>query len=495
MGRNILIISLSIPLYLLFQNCGPDGKLQVDQNAQTSQNEAPPTQDNTPKAFVSTASNSLLSTNKPDPGTYCRVYDNANCQFASPNIQGTTIVSSTNIKLSNENCASYPSSFDFEDPAISYPAFKSDYFYLSRGIYRKCSLGSNNLPLPAAEMVEAHCSSTQDKVDVSLVKNLATQSMTLDVTYLSAAGVRSVKSNSVISKRQSGADLIYSSAQELFELTITTGQSQSAQGRLNIAIDNTPMSITLSCRYANVSTSLNVSKDLYLDSSWIDTAKLVGYWKLNDATAVENSQVADSSTFQSSGVLTTGADGLSKKGSGMLGGAFNFDGVNDTITVNDPANKHLDFYSRNFTYMVWVKVTSSAGNYDMPMWKGGSSAGNPGYDIELGINNWGANVSDGTRVFSATFGAETSFLGKWVHLTVKVDRTLNRLYTYVDGTMITATDITGLSDVVSPQPLKMGSSTTSYFFKGLFAEVAIWDTSLPDAKILEIFKRGKPKFY
>lgn len=495
MGRKVFFFSLSISLYFLFQNCGSDGVLRVGQDAQMSQTETPTPPDNTPKAFISSISSNSLNTNKPDIGTYCRVFDNASCQLASPNVQGTVVVSSTNIKLANENCASYPSSFDFVDPAVSYPAFKSNYFYLSRGIYGKCSLGANNLPLPATEMVEAHCTSAQDKIDVSIVKNLTNQSMSLDVTYLSATGIRSVKNNSVISKRQSGADLIYSSAQELFELTITPSQLQSAPGRLNIAIDNTPMSIILSCRYANVNTSLNVSKDLYLDSSWIDTSKLAGYWKLNDATAIENSQVADSSSHQSSGVLTTGADGLSKKGSGVLGGAFNFDGVNDTITVNDPANKHLDFYSRTFTYMVWVKVTSSAGNYDMPMWKGGGSAGTPGYDMELGLGNWGANIGDGTKIFNATFGAEASFLGRWVHLAVKVDRTLNRLYTYVDGTMVTATDITGLTDVVSPNPLKIGSSGTSYFFKGLFAELAIWDTGLTDAKILEIFKRGKPKFY
>ncbi len=136
MGRKVFFFSLSISLYFLFQNCGSDGVLRVGQDAQMSQTETPTPPDNTPKAFISSISSNSLNTNKPDIGTYCRVFDNASCQLASPNVQGTVVVSSTNIKLANENCASYPSSFDFVDPAVSYPAFKSNYFYLSSQNFR-----------------------------------------------------------------------------------------------------------------------------------------------------------------------------------------------------------------------------------------------------------------------------------------------------------------------------------------------------------------------
>ncbi|OQW50295.1 MAG: hypothetical protein A4S09_00435 [Proteobacteria bacterium SG_bin7] len=489
LGRTLFLIALSILLYTLFQNCNGDGVLRISSLADQVN------QESLPKSFISSVATNSFNNNKPEIGTYCRVFDNLNCQPATTNVQGTLTATSSLIKLNNDNCSSYPSTFDFADTVISYPVFKSDSFYLARGIFKKCNLDSGGLPVPPTEMVEAQCSSSQNKIDVSITKNLANQLLELNITYSGPAGVRSVKSNAPIIKYFSSSDIVYNSAQELFELKITRNQLQASQGSLNIVIDDVLMNVGVTCRYANSSPSLDVSKDLYLDASWIDVSKLAGYWKLNEANAQENSQIADSSAFKSAGVLVTGADGLNKKYSNVLGGAFNFDGVGDSITVNNPTDKHLDFYNRSFTYMVWVKVSASVGNYDMPISKGGASAGSSGYDMELGLGNWTANISDGTRIVNATFGTEASFLGRWVHLGVKVDRTLNRLYTYVDGAMVNAVDITGLGNILNSGPLKIGSGSNAYPFKGLFAEVTIWDTGLADSKILEIFKRQRAKFY
>lgn len=97
---------------------------------------------------------------------------------------------------------------------------------------------------------------------------------------------------------------------------------------------------------------------------------LVGHWKLNESsgpTAVDSSSSGNNGTFTNSPTPTTG----------QVAGALEFSGdtgataTNDRVNIPDPASGVLDFGTSSFSYGMWVYATGSAGNYDMPLSKGG----------------------------------------------------------------------------------------------------------------------------
>lgn len=233
-----------------------------------------------------------------------------------------------------------------------------------------------------------------------------------------------------------------------------------------------------------------------LDPEWIDTSRLVGYWKFDEGASSQGMAILDSSALKHSGVLETNSDGLPKFDNLLVrdGHALYLDGVDDFVQIPEPLDGHLNFGTKSFSYMVSVKVDVSAGSWDMPLWKGGNSANDPGYDIELGINKWAAFVSDGTSLFEVEFGNESEFLGKWVHLAVVVDRAAGQLRGYVNGVLKISRDISSLGSVTTTQNLKLGSSQGDNFFKGLMDDVAIWKTSLSDSEVLTIYQHIKLKY-
>ncbi len=235
--------------------------------------------------------------------------------------------------------------------------------------------------------------------------------------------------------------------------------------------------------------------DLEIHPAWIDTTRLAGYWKLDDVVTGDGTTISDSSAYSYWGLAKTGNDGLSKSDTPVkYGRAFYFDGIDDSITIANPTDKHLDFNTHSFSYMLWVKVTSSVGLWDMPIWKGGNSAAIPGYDMELGTTVWAAYVSDGLKIFNVEFGKESDFLGRWVHLAVVVDRTQKKLLGYVNGSLTSASDISTLGNVNSTQELKIGTDPNNTNFKGAIDDVAIWNTVLSSNEVAEIYKRTRWKF-
>jgi hypothetical protein len=174
---------------------------------------------------------------------------------------------------------------------------------------------------------------------------------------------------------------------------------------------------------------------------------------------------------------------------GKVGKAGNFNGTDDSITIGDPSNGTLDFGTGSFTYSLWVNVPASAGTSDMPWYKGGSTATNPGYDMELGTGDWQANVSDGSTIKVASFGTET--LNQWIFLTAVVDRTNNKLYAYRNGILIgNGTNISGLGSLSNSVAAVM--SFTGYRFKGLLDNVRIYDYARTPAQIAWDYNQGKP---
>jgi hypothetical protein len=168
----------------------------------------------------------------------------------------------------------------------------------------------------------------------------------------------------------------------------------------------------------------------------------VGRWRLDEGVGT---LAADSSGLGHHAALVNGATWASRVG--ISDWCVAFDGVDDYMNIGDPSAGTLDFGFGSFSYGMWVYVYDDRGPWDMAWYKGGSSANDPGYDMELGSGNWAAYVSDGTTIRSVAMNS--GVYGQWVHLFVVVDRLAKRMFLYANGALQSSTDITLLTGSVS----------------------------------------------
>ena len=194
-------------------------------------------------------------------------------------------------------------------------------------------------------------------------------------------------------------------------------------------------------------------------------------WHLADGMTT---QARDSAGMHD--LASAGATNQPTPETGLAGSARGLDGLNDSLRDNaDDAT--LDFGTGSFSWSVWVNVTQSAGDFDMPMYKGGSLPSDEGWDVELGFNGWRTFISDGSDVYGAVFGNET--LNTWVHLTGVCDRDAQLLRAYTNGVQADAVDIATAGSVSSNQTFVIGSSSGNlYWFRGRIDEPRIYARAL-----------------
>ncbi len=496
----IILLSLML-LSLLFQNCV----------------------DSAPVKFFDANLSSLKSElsggpyeGKPEHGYYCRVYDQILCQPQVQNLHGLVKVDNSGIHLIQDSCASTSVKFKTGDLAVDYTALNSNFLGVSRGIFKKCEMGTDSLPIPETEMgtdslpipetemADAYCVSSNDNLSVVVNKNLSNQALSFDLFFRENSQVREVRGGSVTKLKNSLGENYTSSSQE-FSLEIKSSNSQTNLGKLKVVVDEKPINIDLNCRIASPAPTVIIKEDLEISPTWIDTSNLVGYWKLNEPNAANGTLIVDSSRYGANGTLLTNDGGLVKSDNNVSGGSLFFDGTSDSVDIPLPADGHLNFGMNSFTFMVWIKKTGNAGSFDMPIWKGGSSSSYAGFDMECGTGSMGclAYVSDGlgqpSSIRSARFTwNSSSLIGRWVLLTAVVDRDLKQLRAYLDGALITTVDISTVGSVTSDLNLQIGAFKNvehKHFFMGNIDDVSIWNRTLTENEISEIFQRLRPKFY
>lgn len=442
---------------------------------------------------------------KPENGYYCRVHDNMPCQAQVYGLQSLVKVDDSGLHLLQDNCTSTANNFRSGDAGVSFTSLAPGFIGLTRGIFKKCDVGANRLPLPPTEMTDAFCTSKQNDVAVIVNKSISSQKMDFTLNFRNTAGVHSATIQSVTKTISSNGNSYFSDTQA-FNLTIAQSVSQTSRGLLQVVVDQQSWSLDLDCRQANPDPTVIIEKDMELSPSWIDTQRLAGYWKLNEVSAVQGNTIADSSSFSLSGILETGNDGQIKSDPSIPGGALGFDGVNDRIRISRPLDGHLDFGMRSFSYMAWIRKSGNAGTWDMPFFHGGNTALMAGFNMECGSSNSGcyAGISDGqglgTSWTIARFAVSSSALiGRWVLLTAVVDRNSNQLRAYLDGVLVSTVAISNIGSVNNNLILSIGAGADSggmnFPFLGSIDDVSLWDRALADSEILEIFQRLRPKFY
>ena len=205
----------------------------------------------------------------------------------------------------------------------------------------------------------------------------------------------------------------------------------------------------------------------------------IAYWKLDEpagATSfLDSSGSGDTGTCSGIACPVLGVPGI-------FGTAANFVGGSQYISIGNPAD--LNFGTGSFTYSLWVYVPASIGPYDIPLWKGGSSASYPGFDIECGTSEWVANLSDGPQQLSIALGPETN--NQWVLLTAVVDRSAGLFDTYRNGVPVASASLGSLGSVSSSNPLYIGG-ISGYGFNGKIDDVRIYNTALSATDVANLY--------
>ena len=116
---------------------------------------------------------------------------------------------------------------------------------------------------------------------------------------------------------------------------------------------------------------------------------------------------------------------------GVLGHGLDFDRVDDALAA--PTHPSLEPAAGSFSYAVWVRYepTDVQQIWDMPLYKGGASETNPGYDLELGTGGWLGSISDGVTTAGVAFAPLAPMA--WTHLVGVVDRDAGTFTMYHNG--------------------------------------------------------------
>ena len=164
-------------------------------------------------------------------------------------------------------------------------------------------------------------------------------------------------------------------------------------------------------------------------------------------------------------------------GSGQFGGAVNFDGVDDVVTVANAST--LNFGTSNFTVMMWAKRNALGGSTQRHLFsKCHATAWQSGCKEFYFAGNVLTFGSFGTGDTSSVSIADTN----WHHIALVFTRASNAVQIYVEGTLRT-TATKNLEADDAAHGVTIGNQGGNNPFSGLIDEVRIYNQALTAAQV------------
>lgn len=200
------------------------------------------------------------------------------------------------------------------------------------------------------------------------------------------------------------------------------------------------------------------------------------------------------STPHAHDLTTTVAAGLPARADGLAGDALLFDGNDDSLcdAIDDDGSLNFD-ETQSFTFSAWINASRFVGAYDMPVYKGGSSQSGTGFNMSLGTGEWRADISDGTH--TAAMQSEYVQPGQvatWYQLVTVIDRDMNTVRSYVNGSATDTASLTGWGSFATTQPMCL--SRPADLYAGLIDEVRVTAQALsPDWIEVEHINLARPQ--
>ncbi|SFS56093.1 Concanavalin A-like lectin/glucanases superfamily protein [Zhouia amylolytica] len=185
----------------------------------------------------------------------------------------------------------------------------------------------------------------------------------------------------------------------------------------------------------------------------------------------ENGAITNINVTNDGGVVTT------MEGNKTV---FTYDGIDDLTTWSNPSS--LDFRgTEDFSISVWVNTTSTNDDPSIIADKDWGSGGNPGFILAYTGGTWKLNVGDGSnRIDINGLGPVND--GEWHQLVVTFDRDGDAV-AYQDGVEVGSADMSGIGDITSGYPIRLGQDGTGnysygYWFEGKLANSTIFNHAL-----------------
>ena len=184
---------------------------------------------------------------------------------------------------------------------------------------------------------------------------------------------------------------------------------------------------------------------------------------------------------------------------GIIGGAYQFDGYADYISVND--SNSLDI-NNSFSIEVWIKPAAPHNKSEGTRWIAGKwqdtddersyglwaySPANGYSQIHFAISSDGSWQS-GNRIFYPASGDFVS-IGDWKHIVGIYNH--SGMFLYVDGSLVQSnTTFISRSIYISNINVTIGQYDYNYYFNGTIDEVRIYNYSLSAEQIYQNYIEG-----
>ena len=206
---------------------------------------------------------------------------------------------------------------------------------------------------------------------------------------------------------------------------------------------------------------------------------LAGYWSFDE---IKGNVVLDESENNNDGEMWEPIETV-----GYSGLALNFDGVDDSIYINnDPS---LNFHDINkFSLSIWVKregslVSGSEGLIS----KSTGTPKNAGYRLFINVDDTlsleirNKDPSGGYDIFSNS----KIDLNKWYHLVAIWDGIISKLY--INGVLDNSETFNDVIVADDDKGLELGNHYSTHSFHGAIDEVRIYNRVLSNDEIIELY--------
>ncbi len=222
---------------------------------------------------------------------------------------------------------------------------------------------------------------------------------------------------------------------------------------------------------------------------------LVGWWKLDASATFDGSNwsIPDDSSNSNTGT-SSGMTAANLVQSNLLitqpysRYALSFDGTNDKIEL--PYNAKLNSGADGYTISSWVNISSTSGNKTI-------------YSTEYNEGIIFLIAGDDIKFYQAltgpswkSFTVNSSFAlssNTWYNIVATWDGSDN-IKIYLNGSLIhTESEFTSLQNPTTPSQFpKIGDYNNLWFMNGSISNVSMWNTSLNQTQVTEIYNQGKP---
>ena len=219
----------------------------------------------------------------------------------------------------------------------------------------------------------------------------------------------------------------------------------------------------------------------------VPTTGLVGYWPF---CGNANDESGNGNNGTNNGATLT-ADRF-----GNANSAYNFDGINDLISIPDSNALSI---TNNITMSAWVYVNSDSQNYHSILYK--RLNGNWSYNLSLSYYfGPGGSPSEVNKVFSGrrnNFGAQLEYkfsnepvvFGQWFHITVKIE---NNVITFYKNGIDMGFNLYGNQFTIPMINQAIGLTIGSNgdggeWFNGKLDDIGIWNRALTQEEITNLY--------